>query len=443
MKISKIPFINKYYNQYKYQINCLETRIKLLERNVSILGNENINLRFKIKKNSNDGKINVVFLCNRPAVWGSLKTVYEEMEKDGLFNPVILVIPDKKKLPLIDFDHEEYEYEGDESFWSNYNYLKGYDCVKKTWIDLRSLNPDYVFIQQPYNVLKPQILKSCNVSKFSKICYIAYYTFLPNKKDNVVNDDCNPLDFLKDLSFYFTQSEYDTEYIKNRLEQANNPICNLVKSGYPCFEGIKNLNIDESNWNYPREKKFRFIWTPRWCTNENSCNFFDYKDLFIEYCKAHDDVDFIFRPHPQAFKNWIATQEMTEEQVKDYCNIYSNSKNMKIDTQNRYLETFYSSSCLVTDISSIIPEYFLTGKPIIYCNKENSKNTFEKGKGYTAGFYWVESWEELEKTLEMLRKGEDPLKELRLKLIETEFYIPKEGSGYFIKETIKKDFLNA
>ena len=116
---------------------------------------------------------------------------------------------------------------------------------------------------------------------------------------------------------------------------------------------------------------------------------------------------------------------------------------MKIDSEKEYLETFYTSSCLVTDISSIVPEYFLTGKPIIYCHRKGSLNSFEKYKGYTAGFYWVENWNELKATLDILRSGKDPLREKRRELIKSEFYIPKEGSGYLIKEAIKNDFINA
>ena len=43
----------------------------------------------------------------------------------------------------------------------------------------------------------------------------------------------------------------------------------------------------------------------------------------------------------------------------------------------------------------------------------------------------------------MLRAGNDPLREKRHELIKSEFYIPREGAGYSIKEAIKNDFLNA
>lgn len=430
-----VPFLGKF-------ITAFRNKMFFLEKSLDNVCNENIRLRFKIKT-LNKEKINVVYLCHRPAVWGSLKTVYEAMKTDDSFDVKIVTIPNKKQLPKIGLNHEIYESEGADVFWKGEDVLSGYSYETNEWFDLRSLHPDYVCVQQPYDICRPAFLKSWNICKYAKMFYIPYFTFLSNKMDDFVNDECNPIDFLKNLSFYFTQGEDAFLYVSKRLKITGNDNCQVVKSGFPVFDEINNSINNESNWNYPNEKKFRVIWTPRWCTNENSCNFFEYKDLLIDYCRNKSDIDFIFRPHPQAFRNWISEKKMTEYELNEYKNIFSSSENMKIDNDADYRGTFNSASCLVTDISSIIPEFFLTGKPIIYCNKMNSKNTFIKGKGITKGFYWVENWAELKATLDMLRSGKDPLREKREELIKTEFYIPKEGAGYLIKEIIKKDFYNA
>ena len=39
--------------------------------------------------------------------------------------------------------------------------------------------------------------------------------------------------------------------------------------------------------------KFKVLWTPRWAMDEGNCHFFKYKDLFLDYCKENNDVDFI------------------------------------------------------------------------------------------------------------------------------------------------------
>lgn len=148
----------------------------------------------------------------------------------------------------------------------------------------------------------------------------------------------------------------------------------------------------------------------------------------------------MFRPHPQAFLNWVATGELSENELAQYKEAFNELPNAKIDDTKEYLTTFYSSDCMVTDISSIVAEYFLTGKPIIYCHKKDCFNDFSRK--LSEGFYWVKNWNELEKTLEMLKSGSDPLNEKRQKLIKEAFYIPESGAGTTIKDLIKKDFYN-
>jgi hypothetical protein len=436
MDYSRIPFINKIYSSIK-------NKFSLLESEIADLSKENIQLRLKIKKTANE-KINVLFICHRPSIWVALKTVYEAMKTDDRFCVTIVVIPNKKQLPKFGLNHAVYESEGAESFWKGKDVIQGYNYESQTWLNVKQLNPDYVFLQQPYNITKPDFLNSKIISRYAKLCYVPYFTFLPNKINNTVNDECNPMDFLDDLSFYFTQSKAHFEYVSKRYDSINSKFTKIVLTGDPYFDNLSEINKDESNWNFPDKKEyFRLIWTPRWCTNEGNCSFFDYKDKLIDYCINNKDIDFIFRPHPQAFANWNATGELPEAQAAKYKEIYDTNENIKIDTRKDYLGTFYTSNCIISDISSIIPEYFLTGKPIIYCDKKGSINTFVKDKGYAAGFYWVQNWEDLEKTLDMLRSGKDPLREKRQELIKSEFYIPEKGAGYSIKEAIKNDFLNA
>ena len=65
MNYNKLPFINKIYNKIK-------NKFSLLESELTDISKENIQLRLKIKKIENK-KINVIFICHRPATWGALK----------------------------------------------------------------------------------------------------------------------------------------------------------------------------------------------------------------------------------------------------------------------------------------------------------------------------------------------------------------------------------
>lgn len=382
--------------------------------------------------------INLVFVCHRPAVWDALKSIFESCLSDENFNLFIIAIPKKNPLPKLGYSHEIYETEGAEEFFKDFpcKVINGYNYKTKEWFDLKSLNPDYIFFQQPYNCCLPNQYNSEKVSKYSKILYISYAA---NILGNGILEDCSPIDFFKNISMIFTADKYYDKLIRTYLHTIKaNP--KVYLTGYPKYDDLeKYKNIDSNNWNLSRKDDVkRIVWTPRWCTNEGNCNFFEYKDKLLDYAEKNLDIDFIFRPHPQLFSELNTTGELPEKEANEYKDRYEKLPNAKIDKQKEYLSTFYSSDFMITDISSVIADYFLTGKPIIYCHKKDYFNEFSRK--LSEGFYWVHSWQELKNTIEMLKNGNDPLKEKRQEIIKNEFYIPNEKVGFTIKELIKKDF---
>lgn len=383
-------------------------------------------------------RINVVFVCHRPNVWGSLKSIYEECLNDERFNVSIVAIPCKKQLPKLGLSHEVYESEGAEEFFKSFqcNVINGYDYLKKRWFNIKKIKPDYVFFQTPYNIIRPKKYRTSVVSKYTKILYVHY---VANFIGAGVLEESYPLDFIKNIYTIFLQDTKDQQLITDYLNKNKLSVGTLL-TGFPRYDELDSLKgIDSKNWNLPRNKNVkRVIWNPRWTTNEGNCNFFEYKDFLIEYAKKHSNFDFIFRPHPQAFLEWNATGELPKAEAEKYKKEYSDCNNAKIDNQKEYLTTFYSSDFMITDISSIVAEYFLTGKPIIYCHKKDCFNDFSRK--LSEGFYWVRNQKELEERINDLMSGNDPLEEVRKKLIKENFYINPKKAGKQIKEYMLEDF---
>lgn len=430
--LRKLPVFRNVYGKFKaydIKINGLEQQIQCLSANLIS--------QKHIEKSKRGEKVNLVFVCHRPQVWNSLKTVFEACNADEMFNVTIVAIPFKKQLPKTGFNHEFYETEGAEEFWKDYpcKVVNGYNYETKEWLDIRTLNPDYVFFQQPYNVCKPECLKSWNVAKYATLVFVHYGLNTCEQ----MKYEALPQDFFKNLGMLFCERVADVEIYDRWKDKTGNIFTRLFLTGYPRFDLLKLYeNAESPLWKKHDTSLFRIVWTPRWTTNENNCHFFKYKDDFLDYCDRNKDVDFVFRPHPQAWLNYAQFDHFSIEKSNQYKTEYQKRENANIDETADFLPLFYSSDVLVTDFSSVVIEYFLTGKPIVYC--KNDKSLFEQTDKWTEGFYYVHSWKELADTLEMLKRGEDPLKEKRQELIRSEFYLPPNGAGYEIKELIKKDF---
>ena len=78
-----------------------------LEEESLILAEEVINNRLRQKKILGE-KINILFICHRPTVWNSLKTVYQAFKEDDSFNVSVLAIPNKKQLPDLGLSHKNF-----------------------------------------------------------------------------------------------------------------------------------------------------------------------------------------------------------------------------------------------------------------------------------------------------------------------------------------------
>lgn len=422
-------------NLIKIFRNKINKKFETLQNEIVELSKENIELRLKIKKLAGE-KINVVFVCHRPAVWGSLKTVYEAMKNDSDFNVKIVTIPNKKQLPKIGLCHEIFESEGAEDFWKGDDVIQGYNYETGQWLDLRKLKPDYIFFQRPYNIEYTPKYQSSEVVKYARICYVEY-GYNTNKE---IALECIPADFMKNVSLFFLQNTTEDEWYKEYFTNINNQFTKTYITGFPRFDFLDRYQNSKSNiWKNSHDNRFRIVWTPRWSTEENNCHFFKYKDKLFSYCKQNENaIDFVFRPHPQAFTNFLSTKEMNEKDIEELKISYNNSKNMTLDTSKDYLNTFYSSDCLISDYSSLVAEYFLTGKPVIYCYNKDAKYNIE-GEIFK-GFYIVENYDELISVLENLRNGIDELKSIREEIIKNSFKQTKDGAGVMIKNIIKENF---
>ncbi len=401
---------------------------KYLDEESVILANETINNRLMIKKITG-AKINVLFICHRPEIWNSLKSVYKSFANDNRFNVMILAIPNKKQLADLGFAHEVYESEGAEKFWSAYGCICGYDYETSEWYDPRKLKPDYVFYQTPYDVTRSALYKSWIVSKYAKVCFVTYGYQIAGGElfyKGVYNET-----FLRSVRYIFAFDPLHYKDISNWLKKINNITSEVVLSGNP-----RNDLIAEKR-NSLKHEKYTALWTPRWCTEENNCFFFEYRDLLLNYCDQEHDFRLIFRPHPQAFLEWESTGELTREEAQAYKNEYVLRENAEIDLQKDYLNTFDEVDCFITDLTSLMAEYLLTGKPIIYCHRVDLFT--DAGRKMAEGYYWVQNFDELTQILSMLKSGKDPLKEKRRKIVEEMMYQPAKGAGNTIKDVIVKD----
>ena len=378
-------------------------------------------------------KIRVVFLCQMPQLWNKLEGIYQEMQDSPFFTCMILVVPDVS----VAGGHQQ---ESLQFFWQlGGTYRVRMAQGKDGLLSLQELQPDYVFYQRPYDHYLPEEYRSYVVANYARICYVPY-AYACTKP---VEASCYNQAFFQNVYLFFAENSYAGKLMYNRererYRQGQKKVFDL---GYPALDKIQKAEAENSLfWQGETKETWRMLWCPRWTTEQNlgSSHFFDYKEKFPELVQEEKDYSLVFRPHPMMFDNFVKTGEMTEDEVKSYISVYEREERLFYDKEADYYATLWKSDVLIADLTTVMVEYLVTRKPIIYCVSEIAYNGFMKG--ILAGCYCVESWEELKDTVSMLQRGQDPLKEKRNAVADS-LLKGKENAAKAITEEVKKDFYN-
>lgn len=146
----------------------------------------------------------------------------------------------------------------------------------------------------------------------------------------------------------------------------------------------------------------------------------------------------MLRPHPQAFKEWRSTGEMTEEQEAALRREYARGP-FHLDEAENFYPQLFTADVLITDPSSMIIDAYFTGKPIIYCASNGVNDSVTEI--LRPGMYWTNSWEEVRDALDMIRRGEDPLREVRAECARAYQGADGQTPTRKIVEILKRDAL--
>ena len=367
---------------------------------------------------SKERKIKVGFICQYIPTWNKFEPLYREMKINDKFDPYLICVPDCIE------DGEMFGYSGINETYT-YFYNMNYDNVIDSfagddWIDLQELKFDYIFYTRPYNHFMPPQYITDNVKKYCKIGSLIYGMVTTKDIFEVVMN----MDFYKDVYIYYAETSIAMKMYKKKF-----PITTLLGLrkveflGYPVFEQIVNDKYKTStSWNFSKNE-YRIMWTPRWTTAKHlgGSNFFVYYKSLIEYAKKNPNLDFLLRPHPLTFGNFIKTGEMTKQEIDEYLKQVEEMPNMSMDKEKEYNGTIWESDVLITDISAFLPEYFVTGKPIIFCASNMFLEPTEETDMMLKGCYVSHNAEETYGYLDKLKYGDDPLKSIREKVINELF----------------------
>ena len=341
--------------------------------------------------------IKVGFIVQMPEIWHVQQPIYKLMCEDGRFDPWLIIMPP--------YNIRNKSFEDNISGYFVNECINGnrIEAIKDgQWCDLVLDDFDYVFVQRPFSEYYPSHLKSWEIVRHTRLCYITYATH--EFEDN----DEYPNDFFKDVYLGFHEDESVADMLNAKYSKGTHK--RFYSVGYTSYE--KGLSLD-------KECRYkRVLWAPRWSTDSvvGGSHFLDY---YKQMGKFDSNAGLLtVRPHPLMWDNFIKKGIITEEE-KDKILSDWNANGIKTDKNPSILDTFNETDILISDISSVIPMFFMTGKPVIYCPFECEYTpSFKK---ILPGLYQARDWNELSDTINRLLNGDDPLEKERGRILNEHF----------------------
>lgn len=374
-------------------------------------------------------KKTIMFLIEFPQSWSVVNSIYEEAKKKEDVQVYVVAVPQlqsgAKETNIVDLKNPALEYLTEQ----------GIDVIKankddNTWVDLRAYNPEYIIYTRPYIGYYPEVYRTHKTSRYAKLIYIPYaYGMLGDKMLSVVL----PEHFICYMHRVYFANESRMIEMKNSLSwYRQNMKKRLMYKGFPRFD-----MLDLNNFNGDSDKIYTIAWMPRWSASDDvegqkMSHFLTYKDQFIEYVSENQDINLIIRPHPLMFSSYISKGVMTEEEVEEFRALCAKN-NVVIDEKKDCFETINTADVLVADYTSLIAEYFMTGKPVVFCDSVDGLNV--EGEKICSRLYNADSFDKVVDCIDSLKSGNDEMLAVRKALINE--FLPN-GVG-----NIGKDILNS
>jgi len=370
----------------------------------------------RIRKASATRKLKVAFLVSEVAKWKA-QGIFDLMRDSEQFEPFIAVMELTRnwKLPipqLRQMASEKVEY-------FRARGMKAVDIWQygtKDTLTARQLDADIVFYQQPWDL--PNNMKPLALSRRALTFYFPYST--PNRWMPKLDLGHKLHHFLYGYIVINEELAALYERMKKDFYGAASFASRLLPFGHPALDGIP---FDDGSDDASR----CVIYAPHWSIQFGGLNpplkystFLENGRAILEFAKAHREIKWAFKPHPDLMTTLVRQGAWTQEEVDDYCRQWAEIGEACYDAEDSYRKLFARSRALITDCGSFLSEYGCTGKPIIrlICHNLNVE-PHPAVKSLYAQYYNVRNLEEMYAAFEtVVLSNRDPKRADRRRELE-------------------------
>lgn len=235
------------------------------------------------------------------------------------------------------------------------------------WLQDQLRNPSLglagALFYDPWDGLRPEVARSQTLAALGvRIAYVPYGTNVGGGKDTESYAYNLPVHQL--ASRIYARSHKQKDMFRDFCASGDSHVQVL---GVPKFDRMRDLPPK------PTTGPVVILWNPHFSIEDGGWStYMSYVDNFLAYAGEHPDVTLIVRPHFRLLRDAPLVGGALSEKVEHLMAAPARLANIEIDTKPDHLESFRRADVMVSDLSSLFPEFLVTGKPILYLHRPDS-----------------------------------------------------------------------
>lgn len=338
-------------------------------------------------------QVRAVFFTGLGSTWDAMQSVYEYMRNDTRFDPVVVLIPVFRRVQQDGQVKQETTY-------INYLTPMGIPFLEYNQYSLERDCPDLAFTNQPYESVIPSEFWPENIAKYTRLVYLPYY--IPGLIDETSIDSQCRFPVHRCAWKVIGMSERHQRFYNRHSANKGG---NMLLTGFPKFDVYVKLRTRQcrvpESWQSALAGRRAILWNTRYDYQFSSIPYFE---QLLAWFQKNEDCALIWRPHPMTHTvTKLYYPSEIYEKLQDYISRAKKEKNIIFDEETSCSAAFSASTAMISDYSSLIPQYLLLDKPVLWITTAGEKRDASKQSCFI-NWDWMESATKVEDALAFLER---------------------------------------
>ena len=371
-----------------------------------------------------------VFLVQNGPQWLNLASVHEAFACDPSWEAVVVAMPNLHPYCVTDGERNEI-----------FDHLDKERVPYVRWdqFPLGAGCAEVMFIPTPWEVSRPQGWHTEDLMALGlRLAYIPYCFETGNDDtDHAVQFDQS----LHRLAWaVFARSGHHKSLYGRHCSLGN---AHVAVTGHPKMDALRRLEEARD----PELDAFvagrrAVCWNPHFNVTPDGTAFGSGYSTFLRWWsfllgefERRPGLVLLIRPHPLLLSSLVQRQIWTQAEVDGFLARCASSGNIQVDRRPSYLPVFAASHAMMSDLSTFVLEYPMTGKPLLYLRNPSGSGVEE---GILVGDYCdaADTEERILMFLDDVAAGIDPRAAERSKAFGPVMFQPPGGAGAAVKAAI-------